>query len=183
MVSYGSGRRCRRGLTAAVVGLVFFSPALANLTASLELCVTVPSVLSILGPVGPVSITHDGTNNVQSFSGQPFTVLSNQVDGATVTFRCVGGFIHTVSSTSVRDCDLGLALTSADPGSNWTVDVPTDGTDVGALVPDLIAEVEASSDAPGDAVFALDVGMDGGAASQLPPGVYCTTIVATVTAN
>ena len=155
----------------------------AALTASLDLCVTVPSILSIAGPIGPVSLTHDGTSGVQTFTPQPFTALSNQVNGATVIFQCVGGFVNTTNPSLLRDCTVGLNVTGFDPGSGWVVDVPSDQTDVTALIPDVIAQVEAHSDSPGDATFDLSVGMDGGDASQLPPGVYCTTVVATITAN
>ena len=165
-------------LTCATAGT-----ATAQLTGSVEYCITVPSILSIAGPGSSLSLTHDGSDDPQSFAPQVFTVLSNQIDGSTVNFRCVGGFINSANALLFRDCNLGLSLTGSDPGSNWGIDTATDQTDLTATIPDLIAEVTASSDSPGNAVFELSVAMDGGTASILPPGIYCTTIVATVMAN
>ena len=179
--------RWRSIIASASAILLSVYPATATMavspTASATFCVTVPSILGVSGPAAPLSLTHDGSGGLQTFPLEPFTLLSNQAAGAVVTFDCIGGFIHTTDALLTRDCILGATLDSADATSGWAVDVAADQTHLGDLVPDLTAQVQLSSTAPGDAVMNLEVCMDGGDPALLPPGVYCTVIVATIAAN
>ena len=150
---------------------------------SVEYCVTVPSLLHIVPPAGPISITHDGASSDQTFSPSTYGIVCNQLDGGTVVFQTATAFINSSSLTTVRDATLSLSLTSADAGTGWAVDVSTDQTDVETAIPDLIAEVQASSTAAGNAQMELTVEMNAGVTAALPPGVYCITVVATVSAN
>ena len=150
---------------------------------SVEFCVTVPSLLHIVPPAGPISITHDGVSSDQPFSPSTYGIVCNQLDGGTVVFQTASAFINSSNLTTLRDASLSLSLVSADAGTDWAIDVASDQTDVGATIPDLTAEVQASSTAAGDAQMELTVEMNGGATSALPPGVYCITVVATVSAN
>ena len=180
-----SGGRSRF-LVALVLGFVGCHAGAAwavSPTASATFCVTVPSILGVSGPAVPLSLTHDGTAGLQTFALEPFTLLSNQAAGAVVTFDCIGGFIHTTDALLTRDCILGATLDTADATSGWAVDVAADQTHLTDLIPDLTAQVQLSSTAPGDAVMNLEVCMDGGDPALLPPGVYCTVIVATIAAN
>lgn len=157
--------------------------ATAQVTGSIQYCVNVSTEMSLLPPTGPVSVVHSGLSADQPIGVTDWTCVSNDADGATATFTTTGGFVHETVLTELRDARLSLVLDSADSGSGWAVTTPTDQTDVGAVVPDLVATVQAESSAPGNATLSLDVTFVTGNAATLLPGVYCATIVGTVTAK
>lgn len=173
-------------LFAALVGVLSIAgmqSASGQTTASLEFCAQVQNSLAILAPNGPVNLIHDGTAGLKSFAPQTFSILCNDADGATVSFSTVAGFTHSVLPLVTRDIQLNLAIDSADSGAGWTVDTASDQTDIGLVVPDLIAEVQASSSAPGNAELELTVLFDSGSLSTLIPGTYCATVYGTISAN
>ena len=63
------------------------------------------------------------------------------------------------------------------------MDTASDQTDLSLLTPDLVAEVQASSSAPGNAELELTVFFDTGNVSTLIPGTYCATVYGTISAN
>ncbi len=165
------------------IALASFQPANAQTAASLEFCTTVQASLGLLCPNGPIYLIHDGTAGVKPFAPQTFNVLCNDADGATVVFKTLTGFVHNVLPVSTRDVHLALAIRSSDAAANWTVDTPSDQSDISLVVPDLTAQVEASSSGPGNAELELTVSFDSGNAGTLIPGTYCTTVYGTITAN
>lgn len=173
-------------LFAALIGvlsIVAMQSANGQTTASLEFCAQVQNSLAILAPNGPVNLIHDGTAGLKPFTPQTFSILCNDGDGATVSFSTVAGFTHSVLPLVTRDIQLNLAIDSADSGAGWTVDTASDQTDIGLVVPDLVAEVQASSSAPGNAELELTVVFDSGSLSTLIPGTYCATVYGTISAN
>ena len=138
------------------LGMGIGTQAYGQTSASLDFYVNVQNALAILAPNGPISLNHDGTAGIKSFAPQTFSAVCNDGDGGTVT----------------SDTDAG-----------WTVDVASDQSDIKNLVPDLTAQVQASSSAAGNAELQLLVSMDSGSVSTLVPGTYSTTIYATITAN
>ncbi|QEG43261.1 hypothetical protein [Roseimaritima ulvae] len=166
-----------------VLGVAGMPSASGQSTASLEFCAQVQNSLAILAPNGPVNLIHDGTAGLKSFAPQTFSILCNDADGATVTFSTLAGFTHNVLPLVTRDIQLNLAISSADAGSGWTVDTASDQTDLSLITPDLVAEVQASSSAPGNAELELTVVFDTGSLSTLVPGTYCATVYGTISAN
>lgn len=154
-----------------------------QVTASQQFCVEIASVLSLLPPAGPIAVIHDGSNADQPLATALWPCLANDSDGSTVTFSTLTGFVHTTIPTEVRDVRLTLSLDTVAPGAGWSVTTPTDQTDVGAAIPDIVATVQAESTDAGSATFALDVEFITSDASTLLEGTYCTTIVGTITPN
>lgn len=157
--------------------------SLGQVTASAMFCVDVNSVQSLQPPAGPISIIHDGTNDIQDLATTQWPCLANDSDGSVVTFSTLTGFVHATLPLEVRDVELSLAIDSSAAGSGWAVTVATDQTDVGATLPDIVATVQAESTAAGSATFALSVGFVTDDVSTLVPGLYCTTVVGTITAK
>ncbi|WP_144057506.1 hypothetical protein [Novipirellula maiorica] len=141
------------------------------------------NALSILSPNGPISLNHDGTAGIKSFAPQTFSAVCNDGDGATVTFGTITGFVHNTLPLIARDVQLDLSIASSDTDAGWTVDVVSDESNITDLVPDLSAQVQASSSGPGNVELQLTVSMDSGSVATLVPGTYCTTVYATITAN
>ncbi|WP_146401982.1 hypothetical protein [Pseudobythopirellula maris] len=156
----------------------------AQLSASALFCVDVEAALSILPPtVSVISLTHDGTANDQSLGNTLWPCLVNDADGAVVTFSTLTGFSHQTLPLVARDVELTLTIDSADGGAGWSVTTGTDQTDVSAVVPDVVATVQAESTGPGSATFDLEVAFVTGSLATLVPGTYCVTVVGTITAN
>ncbi len=165
------------------LGMGIGTQAYGQTSASLDFYVNVQNALAILAPNGPVSLNHDGTAGIKSFAPQAFSAVCNDGDGGTVTFGTITGFVHNTLPLVIRDVKLDLSIATSDTDAGWTVDVATDQSDIKNLVPDLTAQVQASSSAAGNAELQLLVSMDSGSVSTLVPGTYSTTIYATITAN
>lgn len=171
-------------MLATVLGVGFTkSSASAQTTAEAQFCITVSEALGIVGPSAPIAIFHDGSGNSNAFPAVSWTCICNDADGSVATFSTLTGMVHSAVPTSMRDVQLNLAVTSADAGSGWATTIASDQTDVTAVVPDLIATVQAESTGPGDATLDLTVTFITDDFATLVPGIYCTTVVATITAK
>ena len=149
-------------------------------TATQKFKVTVPSNISITAP-GDVSLTHDQTDNDQSFPAQAWVVKGNTSAGVAVSFATATAFVHTVDSQFKRDATLGLALASNQGPAAWTISTASDSTDYANL--DGVATVAASSDGVGSANFDLTVTFVTDGFGTFASGDYETTVTGTVTAN
>ena len=166
---------------AALCAVAIAQSASAQISADVQYCLSVAEALSIIGPVAPLSIVHDGSANDQPFSPSSWTCINNDADGAIATFTTLQAMTHQVVPTVKRDVRLTLSVTSQDAGANWLTTVPTDQTDYANVIPDEIATVQAESTGPGDCVLELNVEFLTGDLATLIPGIYCTTITATIT--
>lgn len=169
------------GLLATLLLLSVAGLSRADLTANIDFCVTVASLLSLDPPAPPAVIVHDGTANDVNFTATVWPVLANDLLGSTVTFETTTAFTNTTSPTHKRDIELGLSLVSATPGSGWNVTAATDITDYANS--DEGCLVSAESSALGNCVLSLDVTFKTGDPATLAPGLYCATVNATIAAN
>jgi hypothetical protein len=172
----------------AVVVVAGTQSAMAQTTDSQKFTVTVPSTLSITGPVDQ-SLTHDTTNNNQVFAPGGVTanhwqVLCNAGAGATVNLATSTPFTHTTNNTYKRDAKLDLAVSSSDNNGAtaiWSTTTASDQTNyVGA---DNNASVQAHSAMPGKGTLALTVTFITNNYSTLLQGDYQIDVVGTITAN
>lgn len=163
---------------AVLVCLGLSTSAQAQVNDSELFRVTVKSRLSIAAPTGTVSQFHDETDNDQSFPLQRWTVISNNVAGATAVFETTQAFTHTVDSTYKRDASLALALVS---GTSWNVTTPTATTAYASS--NEVVSVAAESSGPGSAAFDLAVSLVEETFADLAAGDYEMTVVGTLTAK
>lgn len=157
--------------------------ARAQLSADAQFCLTVSEAIGIVGPTAPLAVFHDGTSNDNVFPAAVWSCIANDADGSVVTFSTLTGMVHTALPAVARDVRLDLAVSSADAGSGWATTVASDQTDITNVVPDLVATVQAESTGPGNATLDLTVTFVTDDFSTLVPGIYCTTVVATITAK
>lgn len=170
-------------LLALVCCSVTTSTASAQLSDDALFCITVSEALGIVGPTAPIAIFHDGSSNDNVFPAAVWSCIANDADGSVVTFSTLTGMVNTALPAVARDVRLDLAVSSADAGSGWSATVATDQTDITNVVPDLVATVQAESTGPGNATLDLTVTFVTDDFSTLVPGIYCTTVVATITAK
>jgi len=176
--------RSRYTKTAAVsAAILLFASSLsrADLTANLDFCVTVASLLSLDPPAAPAVIVHDGTSDDVTFAATAWPVLANDLLGSTVTFETTTAFTNTTSPTHKRDIELNLVMVSATPGSGWNITSATDVTDYAGS--DETCLVSAESSALGNCLLSLEVTFKTGNPETLAPGLYCATVNATIAAN
>lgn len=159
------------------------APLQADLTGDTLLCMTVGDLLSVIPPAAPAALTHDGTSLDAAFAPLTWTCLSNSLSGSTVTYETDQAMTNQVLPSIKRDIKLDLALDSADSGSGWAVTVASDQTDWEASTPDEIATVSAESSAPGNCQLSLTVTFLTGNLGTLAPGLYCSTVTATIAAK
>jgi len=157
--------------------------AMAQSTSQGIFCITVSEAIGIVGPTAPVAIYHDGTINANVFPPATWSCIANDADGSVATFTTLTGMVNSAQPLIARDCKLDLTVTSADAGSGWTTTVASDQTDITAVIPDLSATVQAESTGPGNATLDLTVSFLTGDLSTLSPGIYCATVVATITSK
>ncbi len=149
-------------------------------TASQNYSVIVPPSISIVAPSNQV-ITHDLTDNNQTFPLQTWTVKGNLANGLNVSFATTHAFTHSSDANSKRNAQLGLALASSQGAGRWTITKATDATNFASG--DELAEVTAVSDGVGRANFNLSVTFVTEEIGLFAAGDYSTTIVGTVSAN
>jgi hypothetical protein len=142
--------------------------------------VTVEAGLAITAPADAV-IIHDLSDDGQVFAAQRYTVASNAVLGAAVSFAVSQPFTHSLDSQYRRDVKLDLAIFEADPLALWSVTQASGQTDYEGGSSS--AQVTASSLLAGNASFDLTVTFLSSSGSTLPAGDFATTVTATVTAN
>ncbi len=144
--------------------------------------VVVPTNIAITAP-SDTTITHDETDNNQSFPAQGWIVKGNSSAGVSVSFATTAPFIHTTIPTSKRDASLALGFdsTTAQGTATWQVTKPNDVTDYSA--DDSVATVQAESSGVGRVTFNLTVGFVTDTFGTFPAGDYETTVTGTVTAK
>ncbi len=169
-----------RGLFVAVSLLLVSASAAQAQTASQAFRVVVPSSLAIVAPAGQ-SLTHDQTDNNQTFGRQRWTVKGNVNNGVAVTFAANTPFIHESNGAMRRDAQLNLELAGFNGPANWTITTPADATNIGGGDND--ARVAAASNGVGKANFDLTVTFVTGEFGTFASGNYNLTIVGTVAAN
>ncbi len=172
-------------LYAAVASFACFvagSSLFAANTGNQSYSVTVPTTLSIVAP-SATSITHDETDDNQTFSAQQWEVSANAASGVTVTFNTPTAFVHSTDSDYKRDARLGLAVGSSTGPATWNVTTATDETNYAAATPDNDAAVVVASDDAGNAVLNLTVTFLTGEYGVFASGTYELTVTGTVVAN
>jgi len=172
-------------LLLAPLALIAFpvSNLVAQTTGEAQFCITVSEALGIVGPTAPIAIFHDGSSDPNVFPATSWTCIANDSDGSVATFSTLTGMFNAASPLVMRDVQLDLVVSAADAGSGWATTIATDQTDVTAVVPDLVATVQAESTGPGNGTLDLTVTFITDDFSTLVPGIYCTTVVATITAK
>ena len=169
-----------------ICGMILFIPLLfarsasAQVSATQTFIVRVPASISITAPSNVV-LTHDQSDNVQTFPNQQWTVKGNVQNGVLVTFATNQPFTHTVNNTFKRDAKLNLALASTQGPASWNITKVTDTTNYVAGVN--VAAVQASSTGVGRATFNLGVSFITDAYGTFAAGDYETVVTGTVTAN
>lgn len=154
--------------------------AVAQQSATQKFTVTVPTNISITAPAD-ATLTHDESDNDQTFAAQQWQVFGNGQAGVSVTFSTATPFIHTTLPSFERDAELGLALNSNTGPAAWSIDTATDVTDYANG--DDVATVAASSDGVGRGTFDLSVKFITDTFGSFASGDYETTVTGTVTSN
>ncbi len=101
-----------------------------------------PTTISITAPPSTQVISHDQTDNNQSFPVQTWTVKGNLPGGVNVAFSTASAFVNVTDNSARRNVQLGLALKGAQGPAVWTVTQATDSTNY--LGNDEIAQVTAA---------------------------------------
>lgn len=169
-----------RGLVAAASLFCVSATGAQAQTASQPFRVVVPSSLAIVAPAGQV-MTHDQTDNNQTFGKQRWTVKGNVPNGVAVTFATNTPFIHDSNTSMRRDAQLSLELAGSTGPGNWTVTTAADATNMGSSDND--ARVAATSNGVGKANFDLLISFVTGEFGTFASGNYNLTVVGTVAAN
>ncbi len=169
-----------RGLFVATSLFFLSTNGLQAQTASQAYRVVVPSSLAIVAPSGQL-ITHDQTDNNQTFGRQRWTVKGNVNNGVAVTFAANTPFIHESNGAMRRDAQLNLELAGFSGPASWTVTTASDTTNIGGG--DTDARVSATSNGVGKANFDLTVTFVTGEFGTFASGNYNLTVVGTVAAN
>jgi hypothetical protein len=154
--------------------------AMGQTTASQKFTVTVPAAISITAPAN-VNLTHDQSENDQTFPNQAWVVRGNSLAGVTATFSTNQAFRHTVDPTARRNAALALAVNTSVGTAAWTVTQPNDTTDYATN--DGVATVQVSSNGFGRATLDLAVSFVTDGFGTFPAGDYETTVTGTVTSN
>lgn len=149
-------------------------------TASQTFTVVVPQNISIAAP-SAVALTHDESNNNQSFGNQSWLVKGNVRNGVVVTFSTGSAFTHATDNTFKRNAKLDLGVASFSGPATWTVSKASDTTDYRKS--DEVAQVEANSDGVGRANFDLGVTFITEEFGVFADGLYVTTVTGTVSAR
>ena len=170
-----------RSLLAIAIAFVLLpTSSLFAQTATQKFTVTVPTSISITAPAD-VTITHDESDNDQSFPAQQWVVKGNTLAGVNVSFSTDQSFTHSTDNSFKRDAQLGLSVGSSSGPANWTVGQASDSTDYANS--DEIATVSASSDGVGSANFDLAVTFVTDTFGSFAAGNYETTVTGTVSSN
>jgi hypothetical protein len=143
--------------------------------------VIVPTTISITAPPTTAVITHDRSNNNQTFPAQNWVVRGNIPNGVHVTFSTSSAFVNTLDKTSKRNVQLGLGVDSTQGPGHWKVSQATDTTNY--LANDEIAQVAAISTGAGSANFNVSVTFVTENFDLFTAGNYEVTVLGTVAAN
>lgn len=165
---------------AGCLSLVLSSVASAQETDTQTFNVDVPVSLSIAAPTASETITHDETDDDQSFAVQTWDVAGNPGAGVNVSFSTGSAFTHNTNSAFKADVKLNLTVKS-ESGADFTVPTFEDTTSIAGS--DETATVVASSDGPGTAELDLAVTFITGAFTDLAAGTYSTTVTGTISSN
>ncbi|MCA9194219.1 MAG: hypothetical protein KDB03_20765 [Planctomycetales bacterium] len=169
-------RSCALVLTLLVAGV---ASAQQSQTDSQGFKVIVPANISITAP-DAVELTHDQSDNNQTFPAQSWIVKGNLLNGVNVSFATASPFVHT-SGNFKRDAGLALALGTTQGPATWTITTPTDATNYGNSVDS--ASVAASSNGVGRADLDLTVTFVTEQFGIFAAGDYNLTVVGTVAGN
>jgi hypothetical protein len=140
--------------------------------------VSVP-VESSVQPPPDVAIIHDLLDHEQQFPPQIWTVGSNSITGIVLDFEIASGFVHSTDTTSKSNAILSVGVASSKGPANWFASKAADRTDIASG--NESASVRVESDNVGSAKVNLNVGFDDSDQFEALPGVYRTTVVATLT--
>jgi len=165
---------------AIAITLLSTSNLAAQTTANQKFTVTVPASISITAPAD-VTLTHNETDDDQSFPSQSWVVRGNTLAGVNVSFATGSAFIHTTDSSFERDAQLDLAINNSTGPATWTVGIASAVTDHDNSIG--VATVSASSDGVGSANFDLDVTFITDTFGSFAAGDYETTVTGTVSSN
>ena len=150
--------------------------------------VRVPASIAITAPPN-VSITHDQSDNVQTFPNQQWTVKGNVQNGVLVSFATNKPFTYVDYTGSEkkkgaayqRDARLNLGLAGTQGPASWVITKPTATTNY--LAGNGVATVQATSSGVGRATFNLLVSFITDSFGTFAAGDYETVVTGTVTAN
>ena len=141
--------------------------------------VVVPTTLTITPPTAQ-TITHDETDDAQSFTTQTWAVFGNPTAGVNVSFETGSAFVHATEATKKADARLTLAVGS-ETGADFSITTGTDTTDYANS--DETATVVATSDGAGSADLDLTVEFITGSYTGLAAGNYTMTVTGTISSN
>lgn len=154
--------------------------AAAQTTDSQKFTVIVPGAISITAPAN-VEITHDETENDQSFAPQGWEVKGNVLSGVSVSIATDSHFQHTTETEGKRDAKIDLSIGATTGAANWTVTQATAQTNYANN--NGIATVQATSDDSGSAFLNVDMTFITDGFGSFPAGTYEATVTGTVAAN
>ncbi len=145
-----------------------------NTNGSQKFNVIVPPSISLTAP-SEVTITHDETDNDQTFAPQSWAVsVENGLNGVTVTFETATPFVHITANLQAR-CRPAVSVgTTAGPAA-WTISKATDTTAYGSN--DDSASVSVTSNGVGRANLNLSVKFITNGFGTFAAGTYSTTVV------
>ena len=136
--------------------------------------VTYPTILSLVAPADPGTLTHDGTAGNKAFATQSWTCASNNAGGVTVTLTATA-FGHATVGTS--NADVALTLANTGVFNPTTANASTSGGSG-------TAQVVGASTGAGSGTFELTVEFVTPAdLSTLVAGSYTSTVTGTIVAN
>ncbi len=167
-------------IVAALFVVSSASTAMAQTTATQTFKVIVPAKISITAPSNVV-LTHDQSENDQSFPAQQWVVSGNSLAGVAVSFSTNTAFVHKTDSSFKRDAQLGLALATKTGPATWTVSQAADTTNY--VGDDGVATVIASSNGVGKGTFDLSMKFVTNGFGSFAAGDYESTVTGTVTSN
>lgn len=143
--------------------------------------ILVPGSVAINATNDLTQILHDETDNLQYFSWQPWQVVCNSSNGATMTMKTDQAFTHTTNPTSKRNALLWLVgdtgTSNTDP-DRWRITKAFGSTDYANGVE--IATVAAEANKANDAEFLLQVAFVEESFSDTLEGDYECTVVGTI---
>lgn len=155
--------------------------ATAQTTGSQQFTVIVPTSISITPPNEAVEITHDLSDDPQTFPPQAWLVKGNVGSGVNVSFTATTPFIHAGNLSSKRDLQLDVAVGTSQGPAIWTVGTATASTNYAGG--ENTATVSVSSNAAGRATLDLTVNFITDDFGTFANGAYVSTVVGTVAAN
>ena len=156
------------------------STASAQTTDTQKFTVIVPGAISITAPLN-TEITHDETENDQSFAPQAWQVKGNVLAGVSVSISTDSHFQHTTEVDGKRDAQIDLSIGATTGAANWTVTQATGTTNYANN--NGVATVQATSDNSGSADLNVAMTFITDGFGSFPAGTYETTVTGTVASN